>query len=77
MPRKTALQTAIPPIPKVVGFRKVRPKDEWGGYVQCSVDGPDKESFDLCCLKTLPQCQLCLLIASQADSSFPRLGRCK
>lgn len=47
MPRRTVVKhpQESPGVP--IGARRIQPKDEWGGYVQCSIDGPERELFDL------------------------------
>lgn len=47
MPRKIVVKPEVKAPAMPVGARKIQPKDEWGGYVQCSVDGPEREQFDL------------------------------
>lgn len=66
MPRKTVVAPQKAPTPKTVGHRKVKPKDEWAGYVQCSIDGPEKEAFDLW-LSENPTAMPALLIDSLAS----------
>lgn len=46
MPRK-AVQKALPGVSRSpIGSRKPTQKAEWVGFVQCDVNGPEREGFD-------------------------------
>jgi len=47
VPRKTVIREAQVVARSPIGRRKVDPKDEWGGYVQCDIGEAEREAFDI------------------------------
>jgi len=48
MPRgKSVNKPEIKPTEPTIGCRKTQPKDEWAGFIQCSVKDSEREEYDL------------------------------